>query len=65
MDLTLDAVANNRRQNRQSAGLSRDARPPLVVVRASAEERAAHEQYLEALDKSSEGRCVWRRINTG
>ena len=34
-------------------------RPPLRVVRATAEELQAHQQRLEAIDKASEGRCVW------
>lgn len=36
-------------------------RPALRVVRASAAELAAHERYLETLDKSSGGNCVWKR----
>lgn len=34
----------------------------LKVVRASAEEIAAHDKYLEALDKESRGGSVWSRI---
>lgn len=34
-------------------------RPPLVVVRASAEELAAHQQRLEAIDKKSGGSVPW------
>ena len=34
---------------------------PLVVLAASAEELAAHEQHLEELEKSSRGACVWLR----
>jgi len=34
-------------------------RPPLRVVRATAEELQAHQQRLAAIDKASEGRCVW------
>ncbi len=34
----------------------------LVVVEPSAEERAAHDAYLAALDKESGGRCLWTRI---
>jgi DNA polymerase III subunit epsilon len=33
----------------------------LVVLRASAEEAAAHEAYLDTLDKASGGTTVWRR----
>ena len=34
-------------------------RPPLVVRRASAAERAEHERLLAAIDKESKGNCVW------
>ena len=33
----------------------------LAVVEASAEEIAAHEAVLDAIDKASGGRTVWRR----
>lgn len=45
----------------QRAALRRD-RPPLPVIHADAEECAAHARYLELLDKSSGGPCVWRRL---
>ncbi|MFO1413277.1 MAG: DNA polymerase III subunit epsilon [Burkholderiales bacterium] len=34
-------------------------RPPLPVLAPTAEELAAHEAYLAALEKESKGRCVW------
>ncbi len=45
-------------------GLGRAARPPgtLVVRRASAEERRAHEALLRVLDKTSGGGTAWRRF---
>lgn len=36
-------------------------RPPLMVVRATDAEIAAHQQRLLAIDKASEGRCLWLR----
>ena len=33
----------------------------LVVVRASAAERAEHAKQLEAIDKASHGACLWLR----
>jgi len=39
-------------------------RTPLPVLRASAGECAAHDRYLDMLDKSSGGPCVWRRLET-
>lgn len=37
-------------------------RPPLLVIRASEEELAAHNAWLDELDKESYGGCVWRRL---
>jgi DNA polymerase-3 subunit epsilon len=34
----------------------------LVVVRASPEEAAAHEAYLDALDRAAAGGSLWRRL---
>lgn len=34
----------------------------LVVLRASPEELARHEKYLEALEKEAKGPSVWRRV---
>lgn len=34
-------------------------RPSLRVVQASAEEQAAHEERLKAIDKASDGNCLW------
>ena len=39
-------------------------RPALVVLAPSAEELSAHEAYLDALDRESRGRCLWRRETT-
>lgn len=35
---------------------------PVIVVHASADELAAHEQYLADLDKASGGECVWKAV---
>jgi DNA polymerase III subunit epsilon len=40
-------------------------RPPLPVLRADAAECAAHEGYLDLLDQSSGGPCVWKRLEAG
>ena len=34
-------------------------RQPLLIVSANAEELNAHQDYLQALDKASDGGCVW------
>ena len=39
--------------------LSAENRLPLPVLRATAEERAAHERYLEEIDRESGGNCLW------
>lgn len=40
-------------------------RPSLTIIRATAQERIAHAHYLESLDKSSGGNCLWKRLETG
>lgn len=40
-------------------------RAPLVVIAPSADELAAHEAYLVALEKDSRGRCVWLHAAAG
>jgi len=49
-----------RSRARQSAPPRRVAERVGIVVRASAEELAAHEQVLGLLDKASRGKTVWR-----
>jgi len=39
----------------------RKTRPPLPVVRCGASDLEAHEARLEAINKSSGGRCLWLR----
>lgn len=56
------AATVRRNQESRRAALPRE-RPPLPVLRANAEERAAHDQYLDMLDKKSGGACVWRRLD--
>lgn len=37
-------------------------RPPLTVIQASDEELAAHEAKLSAIEKSSGGDSLWRKM---
>jgi len=37
-------------------------RPPLTIVRATAEELAEHERLLAEIDKKSGGQCLWRTL---
>lgn len=39
------------------------ARAALPVIPPTAEELAAHEAWLEELDKKSGGQCLWRKLN--
>lgn len=39
------------------------ARGALPVIAPTAEELAAHEAWLEELDKRSGGQCLWRRLD--
>jgi DNA polymerase-3 subunit epsilon len=51
----------------QSAGIRRlpADRAPLPVIRASSEELAAHEHYLDAIAQANEGRVLWRELEAG
>jgi DNA polymerase-3 subunit epsilon len=61
--LTMDLGAPPRRaEGGTSDGLapgSTDRGGPLLVVEPTADESAAHRDYLAALDKETKGRCVW------
>jgi DNA polymerase-3 subunit epsilon len=55
MDLPREAGGGTR-----SAGVAAGGpRPPVEVLAPTADELAAHRAYLEALEASSKGRCVW------
>ncbi len=38
-------------------------RPPLQVIRANGTELEAHEIRMDAIEKASEGRCLWRKAD--
>jgi DNA polymerase-3 subunit epsilon len=60
--LTIDMAPPKRRHGqRQAVGVeAQDAtRPVLRVLEPCAEELAAHEEYLAALQAESKGRCLW------
>jgi len=59
--LTLDA-GGTAAEVRGKARKAKRPRGTLVVVRATAEEIAAHEERLAALDKASGGKTVWRTV---
>jgi DNA polymerase-3 subunit epsilon len=59
---TASAAARRLETDQRTAALRN--RPPLPVLRADPEECAAHAAYLELLDRSSGGPCLWRRLET-
>src|SRR5690606_33360916 len=59
--LTLDE-AGEVTAARKAPKRARRPRGELVVLRATSEELAAHEERLAALDKASGGKTVWRRF---
>jgi DNA polymerase-3 subunit epsilon len=62
--LTLDE-AGAVTEVRTASKKARRPRGTLVVIRASEAELQAHEQRLAALDKSSGGKTVWRKLEAG
>jgi DNA polymerase-3 subunit epsilon len=62
--LSLDAkVVSDEVKPEPGLSLSRD-RPPLVVIRPTIEERAAHRRYLEILDKNNGDACLWTSLES-
>jgi DNA polymerase-3 subunit epsilon len=59
--LTLDE-GSAATERRVAAKKAKRPRGTLLVVRASEAELQAHEQRLVALDKSSGGKTVWRKL---
>ena len=57
MDIATAAVTTAGAMD--AAVLATGARVVLRVILPSAEELAAHQAYLEALDRDSKGRCLW------
>jgi len=62
--LTLDESAQDVASNAPTRR-ARRPRGALLVVRAATQELEAHERRLEALDKASGGRTVWRTLEPG
>ena len=63
VDLSLETDLTPGQQAKADLSTSHAGeRPPLRVFRATAAEQAAHERYLERLDRSSGGQCLWRRL---
>ncbi|HGX92976.1 MAG TPA: DNA polymerase III subunit epsilon [Candidatus Tenderia sp.] len=58
--LDVNDEADGEAHSQPAARLPAD-RPPLKVIRATAAEVAAHEAYLDEIDKASDGGCLWRK----
>ncbi len=58
---TPQSAGANTRAGRRAVIRGKAALP---ILRASAEECAAHDRYLAMLDRSGGGPCVWRRLET-
>jgi DNA polymerase-3 subunit epsilon len=56
------SAASDSRQRQSGNDHPRRIRPPLTVLRADTQERAAHSRYLDLLDKSSSGHCLWKNL---
>ncbi len=65
--LLLDDHGTDQQGGTGASGPTRLAadRPPLPVVRATEEERRAHLAYLDLIEKSSGGPCLWRQLEGG
>jgi len=56
----IDEAADSPTQNSSAVAPKTRIRPPLTVVRCAESESLAHEKRLDAIDKASGGRCLWR-----
>ena len=59
-----DSHSNKNRAAESSIRRITADRPRLRVIHASEEELALHHKWLEELDTSSEGKCIWKKIET-
>lgn len=64
LSLGFDAAIETVVGSAASDFLQRD-RAPLAVPKASAEELRAHDKRLQAIDKTSGGKCLWLKIDAG
>lgn len=60
--LSLDGATQSDTQAQSETRRLKKDRSPLRVIRASSIELQAHEQRLQAIDKTSDGACVWKQL---
>ena len=58
--ISLDNAVDGARAVRRATG----ERPPLAIASANDAELAAHDTYLELLDRDSNGKSIWKRLLT-
>ncbi len=61
-DLILDDQITRSRASAIKPRQLDPARPGLPVIKPTADELAAHQKRLEAIDKASNGKCLWKMI---
>lgn len=62
VSLSLDSHSGPQQAQRGTIRRLAAGRRPLPVIHADADERAAHEACLDAIDRACEGGSVWRRL---
>jgi DNA polymerase-3 subunit epsilon len=60
--LSLDSRSDMHGEKTPSIRRLQPDRPPLRVIQASAGELEAHGARLDAIDRSHDGACIWRRL---
>ena len=63
VSLSLDASDTELGERRESGIRRLGRRPALPVVRATDDEKVAHEACLDRLDAACGGRCAWRTVS--
>ncbi|NJN45846.1 MAG: DNA polymerase III subunit epsilon [Candidatus Competibacteraceae bacterium] len=63
--LRLDAEKVSDAPESKSIEFRRESREGLTVYRANAQEQAEHVRYLDVLDASSDGHCLWKQLDNG
>lgn len=61
LSLETEVIPHTEIKTQATSRQDRD-RSPLVVIRATPQERDAHARYLESLDKNSGGNCIWKGL---
>ena len=61
--LLLDGSRDAGGQQQRKVRRINPQRVPLTIIRATAEESAQHDNYLEFLQKESNGKCIWKAMD--